>query len=194
MKNKIITGIALCSLFITGCSLDKAYLNRPNASTYPATKSEEEAGLYATDKGLTLIDASSTPFPGIQDNASDIGASRINAANYNYQQQSKLPPSNAWVTKVYTQIYKTAARANLVLDGIDNVRELMSEQKSRARADALKKRHNEDLSVYDDFKKTLVSPIDFLGYTDMSARPNENDIKQKDKTSLPAVPFPPRPF
>ena len=32
------------------------------------------------------------------------------------------------MTKVYTQIYKTAARANLVLDGIDNVRELMSEQ------------------------------------------------------------------
>lgn len=128
MKNKIITGIALCSLFITGCSLDKAYLNGPNASTFPATKSEVEAGVFATYKGLTLIDASSTPFPGIQDNASDIGASRINAANYNYQQQSKLPPSNAWVTKVYTQIYKTAARANLVLDGIDNVRELMSEQ------------------------------------------------------------------
>ena len=41
-------------------------------------------------------------------------------------------------------------------------RELMAEQKSRARADALKKRHNVDLSVYDDFKKTLVSPIDFL--------------------------------
>ena len=128
MKNKIITAIALCSLFITGCSLDKAYLNGPNASTFPATKSEVEAGVFATYKGLTLIDASSTPFPGIQDNASDIGASRINAANYNYQQQSKLPPSNAWVTKVYTQIYKTAARANLVLDGIDNVRELMSEQ------------------------------------------------------------------
>ena len=28
-------------------------------------------------------------------------------------------------------------------------RELMAEQKSRARADALKKRHNVDLSVYD---------------------------------------------
>ena len=87
MKNKIITGIALCSLFITGCSLDKAYLNGPNASTFPATKSEVEAGVFATYKGLTLIDASSTPFPGIQDNASDIGASRLNAANYNYQQQ-----------------------------------------------------------------------------------------------------------
>ena len=46
----------------------------------------------------------------------------------------------------------------------------MAEQKSRARADALKKRHNVDLSVYDDFKRTLVQPIDFLGYTDMSAR------------------------
>lgn len=63
MKNKIITGIALCSLFITGCSLDKAYLNGPNASTFPATKSEVEAGVFATYKGLTLIDASSTPFP-----------------------------------------------------------------------------------------------------------------------------------
>jgi len=61
MKNKIITGIALCSLFITGCSLDKAYLNGPNASTFPATKSEVEAGVFATYKGLTLIDASSTP-------------------------------------------------------------------------------------------------------------------------------------
>ena len=50
MKNKIITAIALCSLFITGCSLDKAYLNGPNASTFPATKSEVEAGVFATYK------------------------------------------------------------------------------------------------------------------------------------------------
>ena len=86
MKNKIITGIALCSLFITGCSLDKAYLNGPNASTFPATKSEVEAGVFATYKGLTLIDASSTPFPGIQDNASDIsynGAVYHNSAGRN---------------------------------------------------------------------------------------------------------------
>jgi alanyl-tRNA synthetase len=45
-------------------------------------------------------------------------------------------------------------------------RELMAEQKSRARADALSKRHNVDLSVYDDFKKTLDKPLEFLGYTD----------------------------
>ncbi|MDF7663913.1 alanine--tRNA ligase [Bifidobacterium sp. ESL0763] len=49
-------------------------------------------------------------------------------------------------------------------------RELMDEQKSRARADALKKRHNVDVSVYDDFKKTLAEPIEFLGYHDHSSR------------------------
>ena len=69
-------------------------------------------------------------------------------------------------------------------------RELMAEQKSRARADALKKRHNVDLSVYDDFKKTLVSPIDFLGYTDMSARGRVLGIMQEGKGSVPAVSAP----
>ena len=123
---KIILGAALCGLLAAGCSLDKSYLNGPNALTFPASKAEVEAGVFAAYKGLTLIDASSTPFPRIQDN--DIGASRLNAANYNYQQQSKLPTDNAWVEKVYNNIYKTAARANLVLDGIDKVRDLMSEQ------------------------------------------------------------------
>ena len=66
-------------------------------------------------------------------------------------------------------------------------RELMAEQKSRARADALKKRHNVDLSVYDDFKKTLAKPIDFLGYTDFSARATVLGIMQESKGSVPAV-------
>ena len=66
-------------------------------------------------------------------------------------------------------------------------RELMAEQKNRARKDALKKRHNVDLSVYDDFKKTLASPIDFLGYTDMSARARVIGIMQEGKGSVPAV-------
>ena len=78
---KIILGATLCGLLATGCSLDRTYLNGPNASTFPASKAEVEAGVFATYKALTLIDASSTPLPGIQDNASDIGASRINAKN-----------------------------------------------------------------------------------------------------------------
>ncbi|MBT1166785.1 alanine--tRNA ligase [Bifidobacterium simiarum] len=69
-------------------------------------------------------------------------------------------------------------------------RELMAEQKSRARADALKKRHNVDLSVYDDFKKTLAKPIDFLGYTDFSSRSKVIGIMQEGKGSVPAVTAP----
>lgn len=69
-------------------------------------------------------------------------------------------------------------------------RELMNEQKSRARADALKKRHNVDLSVYDDFKKTLLRPIDFLGYTEYSSRATVLGIMQEGKGSVPAVTAP----
>lgn len=69
-------------------------------------------------------------------------------------------------------------------------RELMDEQKSRARADALKKRHNVDVSVYDDFKKQLVQPIDFLGYTDYSSRSRVLGIMQPGKGSVPAVSAP----
>ncbi|MFD0705057.1 alanine--tRNA ligase [Alloscardovia venturai] len=69
-------------------------------------------------------------------------------------------------------------------------RELMAEQKARARADALKKRGNVDLSVYDDVKKTLESPIDFLGYTDLSARGRVLGIIQEGKGSVPAVTAP----
>ncbi|MCH4208609.1 alanine--tRNA ligase [Bifidobacterium sp.] len=66
-------------------------------------------------------------------------------------------------------------------------RELMDEQKSRARADALKKRHNVDVSIYDDFKKKLAQPIKFLGYTDYSSRSRVLGIMQQGKGSVPAV-------
>jgi alanyl-tRNA synthetase len=69
-------------------------------------------------------------------------------------------------------------------------RELMAEQKSRARADALSKRHNVDLSVYDDFKKTLDKPLEFLGYTDFSSRSRVLGIIESGKGAVPAVSAP----
>ena len=42
---KIILGAALCGLLAAGCSLDKSYLNGPNALTFPASKAEVEADL-----------------------------------------------------------------------------------------------------------------------------------------------------
>ena len=52
----------------------------------------------------------------------------------------------------------------------DEFKRLMAEQKNRARQDALKKRHNVDVSIYDAAKKKLVKPQEFLGYTDYTAR------------------------
>ncbi|EFA23559.1 alanine--tRNA ligase [Bifidobacterium gallicum] len=69
-------------------------------------------------------------------------------------------------------------------------RELMAEQKSRARQDALKKRHNVDLSEYDDFKKTLESPIVFEGYTEVSTRSRVIGIMKEGEGSVPAVTAP----
>ncbi|WEV73087.1 alanine--tRNA ligase [Bifidobacterium sp. ESL0790] len=65
--------------------------------------------------------------------------------------------------------------------------ELMAEQKSRARADALKKRHNVDVRVYDDFKKTLAEPVEFVGYKDYSSRSKVLGIFQEGKGSVTSV-------
>ena len=62
-----------------------------------------------------------------------------------------------------------AAEQGIAVD-TSKFRKLMAEQKSRARADALKKRHNVDLSVYDDVKKALEAPIEFTGYKEYSSR------------------------
>ena len=72
----------------------------------------------------------------------------------------------------------------------EKFRELMDEQKARARADALKKRHNVDVSVYDDFKKALLQPIEFFGYTNYSSRSQVIGIMQEGKGSVPAVSAP----
>lgn len=69
-------------------------------------------------------------------------------------------------------------------------RELMAEQKNRARQDALKKRHNVDVAVYDDMKQNLAAPISFLGYTELSSRARVLGIVQEGKGSVPAVTAP----
>lgn len=127
MRKNIVIYTLLCGIAISGCSLDKEYLNGPNASSFPASKEEVQSGVFAAYKGLSSISAQSTPYPGLQDNATDIGASRLNVANYNYQQTSKMVPSNAWVKKVYECIYKTVARCNLVLDNIDKAKDKMTD-------------------------------------------------------------------
>lgn len=118
---KIFLFAAICGLFASSCTIDREYLNGPDASAFPSSQAEVEAGLFAAYKALTSIDASSTPFPGIQDNCTDIGAPRVASANYNGQQLGTLKTSSGWVEKMYDQIFKINARISLVLDSIDQL-------------------------------------------------------------------------
>lgn len=124
---KIFLIAAICGLFAS-CTIDREYLNGPDASGFPSSQAEIEAGLFAAYKNLTTFDASSTPLPGIQDNCSDIGAPRVASGNYNHQQTGALKTSSGLVEKVYEQIYKTNARVSLVLDSIDKLANQISEQ------------------------------------------------------------------
>lgn len=97
-----------------GCDVERSYLNGPDASSFPASKAEVEAGVFAIYKGLTNFYASGTPYPGVEDNATDIGASRVNVAAYNDQIQSKIALNNSIVTKYYEYFYKTIDRKSVV--------------------------------------------------------------------------------
>lgn len=127
-KHIIYFAIAISGLMTTGCSLDKGYLNGPSAGTFPATREEALSGLMSAYKNLTLMDASSTPFPGIQDNVTDIGAARVNTANYTQQLLSQFSTENALSEKLYNSIYKGAGRIHMVLDNMDNLRDKMDEE------------------------------------------------------------------
>ena len=160
MKNNILVTIAACSIAISSCSLDREFLNGPNASSFPASKEEVESGVFATYKGLSLLTASSTPFPGIQDNLTDIGAGRLNSS-YNDHQMSKLTPSNSWITKVYDVIYKTIGRANLILDNIDGIKDQMTEQEyNMYKAEALLVR-----SYCLDFACQMYGDVPYIDHT-----------------------------
>ena len=69
-------------------------------------------------------------------------------------------------------------------------RELMAEQKSRARADALKKRGNVDVSVYDEIRKSLSAPQEFVGYTTFSTRSTVLGIVKEGEGAVPVATAP----
>ncbi len=130
---KILSLIVLFACVLSSCSLDREYLNGPNAATFPNSKEEVQAGVFAAYKSLTQLSCFDTPFLGVQDNASDIGAARKGYAQTEDQQRSNIQLNNALVSSVYTAIYKIVGRVNLVLDGMETMDpSLMSEEDANA--------------------------------------------------------------
>lgn len=121
MAKKIFWGIVLSSLLLAGCDIDRFPLNGPTTGTFPATEEEATMGLYAAYKGLSLLDASSTPFLHVMDNITDIGYARP-GTNYTSPITSSLTTDNALAIKPWEYHYKTIARCHAVLDNLENIK------------------------------------------------------------------------
>lgn len=121
MKRNIFIGIALIGMLFTGCDLDRFPLNGPTTGTFPASEEEATMGLFSAYKGLTLLDASSTPIFHVMDNITDIGYARP-GTNYTSPITSSLTTDNAMATKPWEYHYKTIARCHVVLDNLENIK------------------------------------------------------------------------
>ncbi|WP_367914797.1 RagB/SusD family nutrient uptake outer membrane protein [Leadbetterella sp. DM7] len=124
MKKIIILTLALFAF--TSCELDRFPLNGPTTGTFPATQQEAEMGLLGAYKGLTLLDAASTPIWHVMDNITDIGYARP-GENYTSPITSSLTTTNALAIKPWQVHYKTIARCHSVLDNLESIKSTMQE-------------------------------------------------------------------
>ncbi|WP_134089051.1 RagB/SusD family nutrient uptake outer membrane protein [Olivibacter sp. XZL3] len=124
---KIGLGIGLLAgMGLASCELDKFPLNGPSSETFPATEEEAVMGLYGAYKGITQLDAASTPIWHVMDNITDIGYARP-GNNYTSPITSSLTTDNALAIKPWGVHYKTIARCHTVLDDLENIRANMTE-------------------------------------------------------------------
>lgn len=178
MKRKIFLQIALFGLLFSGCELDRFPLNGPTTGTFPASEEEATMGLYAAYKGLSSLDASSTPILHIMDNITDIGFARP-GANYTSPITSSLTTDNALAIKPWREHYKTIARVHTVLDNLENIRSAMQED-TYYRLDAELRMvraycYSQLIELYGDVPLVLHS----LGLKDSNVpRTSKSDIQQ----------------
>jgi hypothetical protein len=126
IKKTFLAITTMATLLLNGCELDKFPLNGPTSGTFPATEDEATMGLYGAYKGLTQLDAASTPILHVMDNITDIGYARP-GNNYTSPITSSLTTDNALATKPWEVHYKTIARCHSVLDNLENIKAEMSE-------------------------------------------------------------------
>ncbi|QBQ41690.1 RagB/SusD family nutrient uptake outer membrane protein [Sphingobacterium psychroaquaticum] len=126
-KTKSIIGISLvCTALLASCDLDRLPLDGPSSETFPSNKKEAEMGLLGAYKGLSLLDASSTPIWHVMDNITDIGYARP-GNNYTSPITSSITTDNALATKPWAAHYKTIARVHDVLDRLTEIQHTMAE-------------------------------------------------------------------
>lgn len=127
MKKNIIT-LLLSVVLLSSCSLDREPLDGPSTGTFPATAEEAEAGLLAAYKSLANDVHQYNPANRWYDQLSDIGAMRTTMSSWPNFGLSTVTSSLSHVENTYTRIYKAIGRVHLVLDKLDNLRGIVTDE------------------------------------------------------------------
>ena len=127
MKKNIIT-ILLSVVLLSSCSLDREPLTGPSTGTFPASAEEAEAGLLAAYKSLANDIHQYNPADRWYDQLSDIGAMRTTLSNWPNFGLSTVTSTLSHVENTYARIYKAIGRVHLVLDNLDNLRGVVTDE------------------------------------------------------------------
>lgn len=128
MKKNIITILLSVVLLGSSCSLDREPLTGPSTGTFPASAEEAEAGLLAAYKSLANDIHQYNPADRWFDNLSDVGAMRTTLSNWPNFGLSTVTSSLSHVENTYARIYKAIGRVHLVLDNLDNLRGVVTDE------------------------------------------------------------------
>ncbi|MCD8294988.1 MAG: RagB/SusD family nutrient uptake outer membrane protein [Clostridia bacterium] len=120
--------ITVAAILAVSCSLEREPLTGPSTGTFPATAEEAQAGVLAVYKGLANnLFSSNYPMELAMDIMSDLGTTRASAGYQSYV-KSTITSTSTYVRSEYKYFYKAIGRAHLVLDSIDNLKDVLSEE------------------------------------------------------------------
>ena len=129
MKKNLILSLLAASMLFGACTLDRNPLTGPSTGTFPASEEEALAGLLSCYKNLANNIQQYEPFPNRwMDQLTDIGAMRTVLSHWPDYTQSIITSNTSQVKQTYARIYKTAGRVHMVLDNLDNLKEILDEQ------------------------------------------------------------------
>ena len=125
---KYILSILSVVLLASSCSLDREPLTGPSTGTFPASAQEAEAGLLAAYKSLANDVHQYCPADRWFDALTDISAMRTTLSKWPDFRLSIITSNLSHIEDTYARIYKGLGRIHLVLDNLDNLRGVVTDE------------------------------------------------------------------
>lgn len=125
---KYILSILSVVLLASSCSLDREPLTGPSTGTFPASAEEAEAGLLAAYKSLANDIHQYNPSDRWYDALTDISAMRTTLSKWPDFRLSIVTSNLSHIENTYARVYKGLGRIHLVLDNLDNLRGVVTDE------------------------------------------------------------------